>query len=444
MYASAPTPSSSPLGLKRGVRRLGVIGLGLVVTFGLGLSCAAEPANLDHPLVPERAKEKPLAPVEYWRGTITIQAHDGKACAETSAGMSLPYRKVMMLEIQSLSSGHSQGFAWGDMLATRLRPLEIPASTRAGGPRDVTVMGPANFLGLSWLPTRGSMSPGALAAGAGLVFKKEGEILSGRWRERLDATQQNDDQCVWSEATVLLERASLQLSQDMATEARALQRSFELMDRQSDLPVADRWSPNAIASLLNLQEGMSARSYGARTLLPVMSKLAEQLVVNQSASQAAPVLARTIVHLEGLLDQGPLDYAAYVTHLTPLLRMAGMLETAERINRQSVSVLMAQGHSQSPELARLLSGYGALLLRMKALPQALLVYEQALGIERLAKGGQHIGVVIGLVNLSRVCETLGQLERSRQLAIEASDLHEHLGLGALKLGPSGRRLSSQV
>jgi tetratricopeptide (TPR) repeat protein len=428
-------PTSSPVTLSATLRPrplcTGVLSLSLALFLSFSAACATQ--------VPEQG-----AVSEFWRGTITIHAHEGKGCIETSQGSALPYRRVMMLELQSLTSGHSQGFAWGDMVATRLRPLEFAASSRAGGPGDVSVMGPANFLSLTWLPTGGAQSPGVLAKSAGFVFKKERDLLSGQWRERMGPSQQSADQCLWSEASVLLERVNPAHASEIAQEARALQASIHWMDAQLDLPAKERWSVGAIAQLLSKQEGVEPKGYGARTLLPLMSKLAEQLVLDQEASKAAPILARTIGYLEGLMDHGPMEYAAYVTHLTPLLRMAGMLEVAERLNRQSISLLMSQGHGRSPELARLLSGYGALLVRIKAFPQALQIYEQALAIERFVNEGKHIGVVIGLVNLSRVCEVLGATERSIRLAQEASELHESLGLGPLKMELQRGGYSSKV
>jgi hypothetical protein len=65
-------------------------------------------------------------------------------------------------------------------------------------------------------------------------------------------------------------------------------------------------------------------------------------------------------------------------------------------------------------------------------------------IERLVKDGKHIGVVIGFVNLSRVCETVGQLARAKRLAQEASELHESMGLGPLKLDATSRGFTSKV
>jgi tetratricopeptide (TPR) repeat protein len=381
---------------------------------------------------------------EYWRGTITILSHDGTACAETSAAQALPYRKTMLLELRALGDGRQEGFAWGDMIPTRLGRLGVSAASRPSGPPDVVVARPANVLSLAWLPTLGPATPGQLGAGSGFVFKKEREILTGRWRERIVADQAQGDQCQWSEATVLLERANPAQSIELALEAQALQESFDLIERQGSLPAEERWSLSAIEHLLRVQQSLGSKGYGARALLPVLSKLAEQLVLNQSANKASPLLAQILIYLDGLLDQGPIEYSAYVTHLTPLLRMAGMLQAAEQMNRQSISLLMAQGHGNSPELARLLSGYGALLLRLKVPAQALQVYEQALAIERVVKEGKHIGVVIGLVNLSRVCQTLGMSARAKLLAQEASALHEGLGLGPLKLEASGGDYGSKV
>jgi tetratricopeptide (TPR) repeat protein len=391
------------------------------------------------------ASQDPVkAPAEYWSGTITIQAHAGEACAETSASQSLPYRKLMMLELRGLPSGLSEGFAWGDMVPTRLGALELSAASKAGGSADVVITGPSNFLRLTWLPVGGLQSPGELSPSAGFIFKRKGDVLNGVWNERMVATKQTTDQCLWSEASVLLERMSPAKSIEMAQESQALQQVFALIERQNGLPAQERWSPEGVAQLLHVQQPIKPRGYGARTLIPVMTKLTEQLVLNQSASKAVPVLSQIMILLEGLLDQGPLEYAAYVSHLTPMLRMAGMLDAAQRINRQSISALVAQGHGKSPELAQLLSGYGALLLRLQDYTQALQVYEQALTIERGVKEGKHIGVVIALVNLSRACETLGRQERAKQLVHEASDLNESLGLGPLKLDSSNRGYASQI
>jgi tetratricopeptide (TPR) repeat protein len=381
---------------------------------------------------------------EYWRGTITVQAHDGTACPETSGGQSVPYRRVMMLELSVLGSGRIRGFAWGDMVPTRLDTLELLGTSRPGEPADVVITGPSNALRLAWLPSRGQMSPGELSPSASLIFKTHQQLLSGQWRERMDANKRADDQCLWSEATILLERVNSSTLQDIAQEARALQESLELIEQQETVSAKDRWSPAAIAQLLQSQQALKAGGYGARALLPLMSKLSEQLALNQMTHRASPILAQVLIYLDALLDQGPIQYAAYVTHLTPLLRMAGMLQAAEQINRQAITALMTQGHSQSPELGRLLSGYGALLQRMQSYHEALKVYEQALAIEQAVKDGKHIGVVIALVNLSRVCESLGRADRARQLAGEASDLHEALGLGTLKMNPSGRGQASKV
>lgn len=401
---------------------------GLVFGLSAGL-CAALAAHAQGV-----ATEAP----EYWQGTLSIEAQQGKACSETSSGQSLPYSKEIRLRLQTDTRGRTQGFAWGDMLPTRLATLVIPAATRQGGPADTEVVGPPNILTLTWLPSRGALSPGQLSLRAQLNFEKKGDVLVGRWRERMAEDAVPEEQCLWSEAQVHLTRVPQAQTPEMAAQARSLQSSLALMDAQGGLPAAQRWSPDAVQQLLAVLEGLDRNGIVARTLMPLTAKLAEQVALNQSGTAARPLLKLTVQWLEAQMEQRPLEMAAYVTHMTPTLRAGAMLNEAEQLNRKAVAALVDKGHGQSTELARLLSGYGAVLMRMNAGGRALQVYEQALVIERVLKDGKHVGVVIALVNLSRVCETLGQTTRARELAEEASQVHEALGLGPLKTGPATR------
>ena len=392
---------------------------------------------------------------ELWEGTITVHAHQGKACPQTAAGQSLPYRRRMVLQLNTNPQGRMSGFAWGEMLPTKLSSLVIVAAETSGGPATIEIQGPANVLQLTWLPITGPSSPGRLALSSALVLSLDpslgvgkdstaaldkatpvaASILKGRWSESLFGGKPNDQQCLWTEASVELAPVQDAQREQLLQDTRALQASLVLIDTRQQARGAstsqDRWSPQDIEELLITQSQIKAGSPTIPTLLPLLVKLADQVQIEQGAKAATPLLEQSVNFLEPLLAQAAQEHAGFVTQLTPMLRAANMHALAERLNRQAIDALRLQGFEKSAEMAQVMSGYGVLLLRLKNYQQAYLILERALQIERGLVQGKHIGVVIALVNLSRACELLGQNEQAKQLAAQASELHEALGLGPL-------------
>ncbi len=391
---------------------------------------------------PSRAATVPLARVQvdqWWQGVITVSAHEGKACAETSGGQALPYARQVLLHLGPGAGDRTRGLAWGEMLPTRLERLAVPAMTPRHATPEGLWLAPPDVLALTWLPDRGPLSAGRLGSTANARLAVRQGHLVGHWRERMPSGAARDEQCLWTEAALDLIPVPASRVPDVQRQAQALQEVLDRVAQQQDLPPEQRWQAAALERIASASRAVPSGSMAARSLVPVLSQLGEMLYLAHGPERAAGLLRQAAALVLDLLDQDPARMTPYVTSMTPLLRAVGALHEAEILNQRAVQAMQDHGLGRSAEQARLLSGYGALLLRLRRLGEAQSIYGQALDIERAQSGGRHVGVVIALINLSRACELLGERERSMRLADEASQLHETLGLGPLNAAPLIRK-----
>ncbi|GBG72616.1 hypothetical protein CBR_g12189 [Chara braunii] len=181
------------------------------------------------------------------------------------------------------------------------------------------------------------------------------------------------------------------------------------------------WKPRSALDFL-LPENRSSATPGTLEYGVQYEKLLQQAVEHMKKSQQAMIASEnkhrrqsSFQVKEASFGKKHPEYALTLFHLGEVIRLMGNVKEAEKLIRESLSLLEESGGGYSPAAIRRMSRLAELLVQSRQLHEAELVHRRILHIVELSKGSEGVEAANAMENLSGVLRLREKLDEAAEL-----------------------------